>query len=68
MSLYETQKIQLDAPLRQQMRLAKNATIKNILLKDLFIHKSGLQRNMPIATYLNNRGFSRGRRHSIYSI
>ena len=60
MQLYEAEKIQLDKPIRTQMTLPKNATIKNILLKDLFIHKSGLQRNMPIATYLNNRGFSRG--------
>ncbi len=60
MQLYEAEKIQLDEPISKQMELAKTATIKNILLKDLFIHKSGLQRNMPIATYLNNRGFASG--------
>ncbi len=60
MQLYEEKKIQLGQPIRDQMTLPKNATIKNILLKDLLIHKSGLQRNMPIATYLNNRGYSKG--------
>lgn len=60
MLLYEQEKIHLKEPIRNQMTLPKNATIKNILLKDLFIHKSGLQRNMPIATYLNNRGYSKG--------
>jgi len=60
MQLYEAEKIQLDKPIRDQMMLPKNAPTRNILLKDLFIHKSGLQRNMPIATYLNNRGSSKG--------
>lgn len=60
MNLYEAGKIQLGKPIRDQMTLPKKATIKNILLKDLLIHKSGLQRNMPIATYLNNRGYSKG--------
>ena len=60
MQLYEEEKIQLAEPIRNQMALPKTATIKNILLKDLLIHKSGLQRNMPIAPYLNNRGFSKG--------
>ena len=60
MHLYEEEQLQLKAPIRNQMTLSKNSPIRNILLKDLFIHKSGLQRNMPIATYLNNRGFSKG--------
>ena len=59
MQLYEEEAIVLDEPIRSQMTLPKNAGIRNILLKDLFIHKSGLQRNMPIAPYLNNRGSSR---------
>jgi len=59
MDLYETEEIKLDAPLGGQMELSSKATIKNILLKNLFIHKSGLQRNMPISVYLNNRGYPR---------
>lgn len=57
MRLYEEEQIKIEAPLKDQMELAESAKIKNILLKDLFIHKSGLQRNMPIAPYLNNKGF-----------
>jgi len=60
MHLYEQESISLDEPIRNQMTLPKDAGVRNILLKDLFIHKSGLQRNMPIATYLNNRGYSKG--------
>lgn len=56
MKLYEEGVIELKQPIRNQMTLPSNSRIKNILLKDLFIHKSGLQRNMPIAKYLNNRG------------
>ncbi len=59
MKLYEVGKIDLRQSLDQQMELPKGATIKKILLKDLFIHKSGLQRNMPIAAYLNNKGYPR---------
>ncbi len=60
MHLYEAAQIEIEQPIKDQMTLPKNATIRNILLKDLLIHKSGLQRNMPIAIYLNNRGFSKG--------
>lgn len=60
MHLFEARRIQLDQPIKNQMTLPPNAPVKNILLKDLLIHKSGLQRNMPIADYLNNRGFSKG--------
>ena len=59
MQLYEEGLIDLEGTLEDQMDLSKKATIKRIKLKDLFIHKSGLQRNMPIATYLNNRGIPR---------
>ncbi|MEM1120500.1 MAG: serine hydrolase [Bacteroidota bacterium] len=55
MRLYEEKQVQIDAPLKAQMDLPETATIKNITLKNLLIHKSGLQRNMPIAPYLNNR-------------
>jgi len=57
MRLYEAEEIKLEEPLKGQMKLSSKATIKNILLKNLFIHKSGLQRNMPISVYLNNRGY-----------
>ncbi len=56
MRLYEEEQVKIDQPLKDQMQLPEAATIKNILLKDLLIHKSGLQRNMPIAPYLNNKG------------
>ena len=58
MQLYEEEAIKLNSRLKDQMQLPEKASIKNILLKDLFIHKSGLQRNMPIAPYLSHRGFS----------
>ncbi len=57
MRLYEEEAINLEAPLKRQMDLSASSTIRNIPLKNLFIHKSGLQRNMPISDYLNNRGF-----------
>jgi len=56
MRLYEEGQVKINQPLKNQMQLSETATIKNILLKDLLIHKSGLQRNMPIAPYLNNKG------------
>ncbi len=57
MRLYEAEELKLDAPLKGQMELSSKSTLKNVLLKNLFIHKSGLQRNMPISVYLNNRGY-----------
>jgi CubicO group peptidase (beta-lactamase class C family)/beta-glucosidase-like glycosyl hydrolase len=56
MRLQQDSIISMQATLGEQMDLPKKATIKKIVLKDLFIHKSGLQRNMPIHTYLNNKG------------
>lgn len=55
MTLYENGAIDVNTTLRNEIPLSSDATIKNIKIKDLFIHKSGLQRNMPIATYLKNR-------------
>ncbi|MEM6316665.1 MAG: serine hydrolase [Bacteroidota bacterium] len=55
MDLFESKAIQLDQPIDDQLSLPKQAKIGSILLKNLFIHKSGLQRNMPIAPFLRKK-------------
>lgn len=56
MKLYEDGLAGLDIALGEQMELPPYSRIKNIKLKELLIHKSGLQRNMPIAPYLRSKG------------
>ena len=55
MKLYEEKKVQIQQPLGTQMALSHRSTLENITVKDLLIHKSGLQRNMPIGRFLTNR-------------
>ena len=52
MKLYEQKKLQIYDRLNQHLDMQPTASIRNIRLKDLLIHQSGLQPNMPIAKYL----------------
>lgn len=56
MKLYEDKKFYLSDRLRMHLPMAKNASIRNLNLRQLFIHKSGLQPHMPVIKYLRHRG------------
>jgi len=55
MKLRETGVAQLDKNLGSQMELPYGSNLRDITLTNLLIHKSGLQKNMPISTFLNNK-------------
>ena len=55
MRLVENKIVLLDKPLSTQMSLYSNSSLSPITVNNLLIHKSGLQKNMPIAKFLNNR-------------
>lgn len=55
MKLQEDGLADLEKSLGSQMDLPYRSTIKDITLNNLLIHKSGLQKNMPISTFLNKR-------------
>ena len=55
MKLYENGKYKLTDSLYQILDLEKNATIRNITVKELLIHQSGLQANMPITKFFKKR-------------
>lgn len=52
MQLYDLNEFKLNDRLGAHLDLIPEATIKNIPIKKLLIHQSGLQSNMPIAPYV----------------
>lgn len=55
MKLFEGKKFKLADRLKSHLDLDEESTIKRITLKQLLTHSSGLQANMPIARYYNNK-------------
>lgn len=55
MKLKENGMATLNEKIGNQMSLPAYSSIRNITLNQLLIHKSGLQKNMPISPYLNMR-------------
>lgn len=55
MKLFEEKKFRLADRLKSHLELDKESTIGRITLKQLLTHSSGLQANMPIARYYNNK-------------
>ena len=55
MKLFEEKKFKLADRLKSHLKLDKESTIGRITLKQLLTHSSGLQANMPIARYYNNK-------------
>jgi len=53
MRMYQNNQLRLDTPLKEALELPKFSTLKNIKIKNLLIHKSRIQANMPIAKYIN---------------
>lgn len=54
MKLYESGRFRLDHKIDNLLDL-KKTTLKRIAVKDLLIHRSGLQSYLPITPYLNNK-------------
>lgn len=52
MKLYELGKFDVDERLKTYLDCPSNSTIKNIPIKKLLIHQSGLQPHMPVIPYL----------------
>jgi len=52
MKLYDDGKIKINNRLKQHIELEKKSKLKNIRIRDLLTHKSGLQSNMPIASFI----------------
>jgi beta-N-acetylhexosaminidase len=52
MKLYDNATIKINDPLKKYLDLGKKSKIKNITLKQLMTHQSGLQSNMPIAPFI----------------
>ncbi len=52
MKLYDEQKVKLKHPLKQHLDLEKKSRLKNINMRQLLTHQSGLQPNMPIAPFI----------------
>ncbi|MCB0588694.1 MAG: serine hydrolase [Phaeodactylibacter sp.] len=52
MKLYENKAISINGRLRQQMSLPRNSRLRNLTLKRLMTHQSGLQSHMPVVPYL----------------
>ena len=55
MKLYDAGKYELTDSLYQILELEEEATIGDITIKELLIHQTGLQANMPIIPFLRNR-------------
>ncbi|MCO6492214.1 MAG: serine hydrolase [Phaeodactylibacter sp.] len=52
MKLYEEGAISLNARLRSQMSLPRSSRLRNLSVKKLMTHQSGLQPHMPVIPYL----------------
>lgn len=55
MKLFEKKEFKLADRLKSHLTLDKESTIGRIRMKQLLTHSSGLQANMPIAKYYNNK-------------
>ncbi len=55
MKLYDDKAFRLDDRLKEHLECDRKSTIKNIPLRKLFIHQSGLQPHMPVIPYLLSR-------------
>ncbi len=67
MKLYENKKIKLTDTISKFISDTMSCTIRNLSLLDLFIHKSGLQSNMPIAGYFAYPKNDKGEYDKYYS-
>lgn len=56
MKAYDDKKIRINDRLRNHMRLSRRAAIRDITLKQLLTHASGLPVAMPVVPYLRYRG------------
>jgi len=52
MKLYEQEKINLNARLRYQMSMPADSRLRNLTVKKIMSHQSGLQPHMPVVPYL----------------
>lgn len=52
MKLYDEKKIKINDRLHKHIDLGKKSKLKNIRIRELLTHQSGLQPNMPIASYI----------------
>ncbi len=64
MKLYEEEKISLNTRLHHQMNMPSDSRLRNLTVKKLMAHQSGLQPHMPVVPYLlyrdmDNAGCSR---------
>lgn len=66
MKLAESQKIDLKGHVGDYLRLSNNAAIRNISVKDLLLHSSGLQAQMPIGKFYSHRNVPARGCNSIY--
>lgn len=52
MKLYEEDLISLNGKLRSQMSMPRNSLLRNLTVRKLMAHQSGLQPHMPVVPYL----------------
>ena len=52
MKLYETKQLNLRQRVKDYLTLEEKSTIRNIRIRDLLNHNSGLQSNMPVVRYV----------------
>ena len=52
MNLYDDKKVVLNQSLKKVLELDGKSKLKNIRIRDLLSHRSGLQANMPIASFI----------------
>lgn len=55
MKAYEEKKIRVNDRLKSHMQLSRRATIRDITIKQLLVHASGLPAGMPVVPYLRYR-------------
>ena len=67
MKLYEGGKIRLTDSIKYYIADTINCTIKNHQLRDFFMHKTGLQPDMPVLQYINYRKPGTSRYEKYYS-
>ena len=66
MKLEERNKLSISGKIGDYAKLEQDATIRNIRMKDLLIHSSGLQAPMPIGKFYNYRSVPAGGCNDIY--
>lgn len=66
MKLQENQQLVLKKPLKHYLKNLDTVSIRDITLKNLFIHQSGLQANMPIRRFLKYQDTARYGNYSYF--